>query len=376
MKISVVTLAMMRKHQGKFYNAQDVGLGRALADMGNEVDVFNFVPIESGSDSAGIVTQLGERLYLHQIPSKSAGVHSMYKEDFLPEGTKGVICFSDNQMNFGRILGICRKRSIACLPYVGVLRSNSGSRIKGMLMNMISDNMKYYRKMTVLAKTPAVLASLREKGVNKAVLAPVCLDEEMLNREYADFDVDNLREQLGMRHAKDFTKGTILYVGRLQAEKQPVEMVRIFAKIKQDKPDCQLIMIGKGELEGQVKAEIKALNLDDSVTLLERVENSRMWEYYRMADAVVNLNEHEIFGMSILEAMYYERKVVAVSAPGPEFIIQDESMGVLCQNADMAAGAVYASDSRFDGKCAHKRIEENFLWKATAGIIAEQFSQI
>lgn len=388
MKISIVTLSMMKKQQGRFYNAQDIGLGRALADMGNEVDVFNFVSLkepEEDGDAKSIgktkpdkasVTELGERLCLHQIPSKSAGVHSMYKKDFIPKGTKGVICFSDNQMNFGHILKLCRKRGIPCIPYVGVLASNSSSRIKGMLMNLISDNMKYYRNMTVLAKTPAVREKLMNQGAYSVVLAPVCLDKTMLNQSYADTDDDVLKKELGQRHGMDFTGGLVLYVGRLQSEKEPVEMVRVFARIKQVKPDCRLIMIGRGELEGEVRAEIKRLELDKDVALLDRVENSRMWEYYRAADAVVNLNKHEIFGMSILEAMYYERKVVAVRSPGPEFIIKDESMGILCMDAEGAADAVYGKDTGFDAKSAHQRIEDKFLWGATARIISEEFEKL
>ena len=360
MKISIVTLAMMKKQQGRFYNAQDIGLGRALADMGNEVDVFNFISPEDSKEDSGAkssgktlpdaesVTQLGERLCLHQIQTKAAGVHSMYKKDFIPQGTQGVICFSDNQMNFGHVLKLCRKRRIPCIPYVGVLASNSGSRIKSMLMNLVSDNMKYYRHMTVLAKTPAVRENLMNQGACSVVLAPVCLDKTMLNQSYADTDVNELKKELGRRHGMDFTGGLVLYVGRLQAEKEPVEMVRVFARIK----------------------------LDKDVALLDRVENSRMWEYYRAADAVVNLNKHEIFGMSILEAMYYERKVVAVRAPGPEFIIKDESMGILCMNADMAAEAVYKKDTGFDQKSAHQRIEDKFLWSATAEIISGELVKL
>lgn len=388
MKISIVTLAMMKKQQGRFYNAQDIGLGRALADMGNEVDVFNFILPEDSKEESGAkgsgktlpdaesVTQLGERLYLHQIQTKAAGVHSMYKKDFIPQGTQGVICFSDNQMNFGHVLKLCRKRRIPCIPYVGVLASNSGSRIKSMLMNLVSDNMKYYRHMTVLAKTPAVRENLMNQGACSVVLAPVCLDKTMLNQSYADTDVDELKKELGRRHGLDFTGGLVLYVGRLQAEKEPVEMVRVFARIKHVKPDCRLIMIGRGELEGEVRAEIKRLGFGEDVVLLDRVENSRMWEYYRAADAVVNLNKHEIFGMSILEAMYYERKVVAVRAPGPEFIIKDESMGILCMNADMAAEAVYKKDTGFDQKSAHQRIEDKFLWSATAEIISGELAKL
>ena len=372
MKISIVTLGMMQKQQGKFYNAQDIGLGRALANMGNDVDVFNFVPLEAMSGEN--VEELGERLRFHQIPTKATGVHSMYKKDFIPEDTQGVVCFSDNQMNFERILGFCKKRGITCIPYVGVLGSNNDNKLKGMLMNMISDNMKHYRMMTVLAKTPDVMKEMKGQGVNSVVLAPVCLDETLLNKNYAETDINDIKAELGRLHGRDFSGNVVLYVGRLQAEKQPVEMVDVFAEIKKMVHSSQLVMIGSGPLEGAVRAEIGRKGLFECVTLIDRVENSQMWKYYRMADNVINLNEHEIFGMSILEAMYYERRVVAIDSPGPKFIMENDSQGMVCESIDNVAEAVYKPNGKFDGKEAHRRIEENFLWPATAEIIMQQLS--
>ena len=163
-------------------------------------------------------------------------------------------------------------------------------------------------------------------------------------------------------------------MGRLQEEKHPVEMVDVFADIKKMIHSSQLIMIGKGHLEGSVKAEIGRKGLFDSVTLVERVENSQMWKYYSIADVVVNLNDHEIFGMSILEAMYYGKHVVAVSAPGPDYIIQNKAQGTLCESEEDVAQAVYKPGKEFDSEAAHERVENNFLWNVTARTIMQQLT--
>lgn len=371
MKISIVTLSMMPGNKLKFYNAQDTGLGRALADAGNDVDIFHFVPEGSASDES--VEQLSDRLRFHKIPAKSVGVHSIYRRDFIPDGTEGVVCFSDNQINFGRILGFCRKRNIRCLPYVGVLGSNNDSRLKGMLMNMVADNVKYYRNMTVLAKTPKAAEELQARGAASVVVAPVCLDNALLNKDYADTDINSIRAELGAAHGMDFTGKVILYVGRFNQEKQPVEMVDVFGRIRKAIPSSKLVMIGSGPLEAEVKARITGNGLQDCVTVVDRVANNLMWKYYRMADVVVNLNQHEIFGMSILEAMYYERRVAAIRSPGPEFIIQSPLQGTLCDSISGVVDAVCDQHTVFDGKAAHERILNNFLWNVTADIIMRQF---
>ena len=49
-----------------------------------------------------------------------------------------------------------------------------------------------------------------------------------------------------------------------------------------------------------------------------------------MSRYYVNLNRHEIYGMAILEAMYYECPVIAFHAPGPDFLLDNGRCGYLC----------------------------------------------
>ena len=107
----------------------------------------------------------------------------------------------------------------------------------------------------------------------------------------------------------------------MTAEKQPVKMIQLFLKLYEKNTDYRLLMVGQGELLESVQQEIRKSQLENVVIIHKKVPNDRMWELYRMSDCYVNLNTHEIFGMAILEAMYYENVVVALRAPGPELII-------------------------------------------------------
>lgn len=53
------------------------------------------------------------------------------------------------------------------------------------------------------------------------------------------------------------------------------------------------------------------------VKIIDRVPYEEMWKIYVMSDYFVNLNRGEIFGMAIMEAVYYETSVAAIAAPGP-----------------------------------------------------------
>ena len=81
-----------------------------------------------------------------------------------------------------------------------------------------------------------------------------------------------------------------------------------------------------------------------------------------------NLNRQEIFGMAILEAMYYGCKVVAWHAPGPDFIIEDGVSGCLVNDDRELINKVF--DEQDFSQSAHRRICDKFTWESTARTIA------
>ncbi|MCD8239589.1 MAG: glycosyltransferase [Clostridiales bacterium] len=156
----------------------------------------------------------------------------------------------------------------------------------------------------------------------------------------------------------------ILFIGRLIEEKQPLKMIEIFSQLYQMDSSYRLLMVGTGPLMDKVKEKVKNANLVDVVTQIEKIPNSDIWELYRLADCFVNLNQQEIFGMAILEAMYYGCKVIAWHAPGPDFIIDDGVSGYLIGNDKEACERIL--DSADIEKAAKMHILNQFTWKKSA----------
>jgi 1,2-diacylglycerol 3-alpha-glucosyltransferase len=125
-------------------------------------------------------------------------------------------------------------------------------------------------------------------------------------------------------------------------------------------------LVGKGELENDVKKEILDRNLKDKVKLYDKVPNDKMWELYRLSDCYVNLNTHEIFGMAILEAMYYENEVIALKAPGPEYIIENGKSGYICNNEEELTERILLADKETIGLKAKQRVLDKFIWDKSA----------
>ena len=80
--------------------------------------------------------------------------------------------------------------------------------------------------------------------------------------------------------------------------------------------------------------------------MIAALPNEQVQPYYHAADAFLNFNDHEIFGMSILEALYAGCPVIARHAPGPDPALQRLAPAM--------------------GPAAHQSVLERFQWKATA----------
>lgn len=74
--------------------------------------------------------------------------------------------------------------------------------------------------------------------------------------------------------------------------------------------------------------------------MIHQLPNESVHVYYHACDAFVNLNDQEIFGMSLLEAMFAGCPPVARHAPGPDLIIEDGLSGWLCSTVPQLAEAL------------------------------------
>lgn len=359
MRIGLLITSVGNFGQQGFYNAQEIGLAKELDKLFEEVLVYKAVPESQPKQIIKIEGCMNSALY--QTPVKSNGINGIWNCDIMDSTINALVYFSDTQLSVPEVYRWCKKNDVTLFPYIGVVESHSTSRFKKMIIDtLFRRNINVYKKCTCFVKTPTVEKKLNSLGIKNTEVIPVGLDVSLLKEGYEDTSLTELKRKYGYSE-KD---KVLLFIGRLIDEKQPIKMIEILSEVRK-KDDCyKLLMVGKGELKHAVENKINELGLTDLVQMIAQIPNSDIWELYRFADAFVNLNQQEIFGMAILEAMYYGCKVVAWNAPGPNLIIENGKSGWLVKNTQEVIEKILNSENIKNE--AHKRIAGEFTWESSA----------
>ena len=345
-----------------FYHSQEVGLGKALTERGHRVTIYKCVAKDKPAEHHVIE----DNLDVYYIPVRALGVHGLMSASVLDPALDGLLLFSDTQLFLPRIYRYCLRHHIAFVPYIGIAHSaqrNMKSRVMDIAFAL--GTLAIYKKLPVIAKSQAVQEELFALGVKRCSIAPVGLDRSELKTDFASYD------RLALRKAYGYTENDVIisFVGRLKPEKSPVETIELFASIKDRKP-FKLLMVGEGYLKEKVEEKIEELGLRDRVQLIERVPYEKMWEIHWISDYFLNLCTREIFGMALLESVYYRSSAAALHAPGPNAILTDLPGHHLCDTIEQAGEWTCQEkpDEAILEKSSHKLLER-FSWS----ICAEQF---
>lgn len=364
MKIGLLITSIGNFGQKGFYNAQEVGLAKALDRHFDSVCVYKLVTRDIEKTEEKIVGC--KNTILKYIPSKNFGINGLLDTSLLDSSLDVLVYFSDTQIVVPKVFRWAVDHKIKFYPYIGVVESHSTSKWKKWIMDLLfKRNLKVYQKCLCFVKTPIVEKRLRELGVMKTKVMPVGLDIDLLHKGYESEDRLQLRNKYGF----DKSDKVLLFIGRMIDEKQPLKMLDIFERMKTQDARYKLLMVGTGPLDSVVADRIRQQGTESAIKQIKKIPNNKIWELYYIADCFVNLNQQEIFGMAILEAMYYGCKIVAWKAPGPELIIENGNSGWLVQSDEEVIECIQDNKNTTDN--AHDRVLSRFTWEYTARNIAE-----
>lgn len=150
----------------------------------------------------------------------------------------------------------------------------------------------------------------------------------------------------------------ILFVGRLVSYKGVSYLIKAFSRLKND---AQLIIIGSGVLENELRKLTAKLNLNNKINFIRPQAKKYLHAYYKAADILVlpSISETEAFGLVQIEAMYHKTAIINTSLPtGVPFVSKHNESGytVPPKNSKKMAQKI---DKLLSSKSALNKLQEN-----------------
>ena len=161
----------------------------------------------------------------------------------------------------------------------------------------------------------------------------------------------------------------VVAVGRLVPVKRFDVLLRALARVKQEQPELEAVIVGEGNERPALEALRAELGATEWVQLPGRVEEEDLVSWYRRAWVVASSSQREGWGMTLTEAAACGTPSVATNIAGHADAVLDRESGLLVEAGDLAGalGRVLGDDvlrSRLSkGALARARW---FTWEATA----------
>lgn len=158
-------------------------------------------------------------------------------------------------------------------------------------------------------------------------------------------------------------------------------LLHALAKVRTEREDAHLVVIGKPKLNSKVPALIERLGLSGAVRFVSGVTTERIVELYAEAEAAVVPSLYEGFSLPCAEAMTCGVAVVATTGGAiPEVVGPNGEGGLLVPpgDPDALAGGILTALGDADlrarlGAAARTRALDRFTWTATARGTVEQY---
>jgi glycosyltransferase involved in cell wall biosynthesis len=179
---------------------------------------------------------------------------------------------------------------------------------------------------------------LETAGFASTVVVPVLVDLAAFDREVDDSLLTRLRD------AKADGGRDWLFVGRIAPNKCQHDLVAALAAHRRAYgSNDRLHLVGSSTSKSYsfaLERFVAALGLEDAVEITGPVATAALGAYYRAADVLVCVSEHEGFCVPLLEAMHHDVPVIAFAAGAVRETVGDGGLVLDRKDPETVAAAV------------------------------------
>ena len=354
------------------YNHQELGLAKAFIRKGYQCDIMcccNETPSIQKID-------IGNGNYVTLYCMKAIKVLKngfYYNVDHLFSKYDMLHVSEYNQMfSWHMAKKYANKMIIYHGPYYSIFnkRYNAMSKVFDALF------LKRYIKLGTYFITKSNLATdyLKDKGIKNVTTIGVGIDIEALSTSEKE-------KHSFVKQLSEVNSFKLLYIGRIEPRRNPYFLIDLLYEILARRENVSLVIVGTGD-EKYVKSVFnyaREKSVFDKIIYKEKLEQKYMEQLYLSSDIFLLPTIYDIFGMVLLEAMYFKKCVLTTVNGGSNMLINNGKNGFVFEKFDSANWAntiEYLMDNK-EAKIAveemvYKKITTKFTWE----ILSSQFLKV
>lgn len=137
----------------------------------------------------------------------------------------------------------------------------------------------------------------------------------------------------------------LLFVGRIAPNKKQEDVIRAFyCYQRRYNPQSRLFLVGSAggmeKYESELHGYVDRLGIADKVIFPGHIKFDAILAYYHLADVFVCMSEHEGFCVPLVEAMYFDKPIVAYRSSAIPETLGDGGLLLEDKDPEMAAAVI------------------------------------
>lgn len=175
-----------------------------------------------------------------------------------------------------------------------------------------------------------------------------------------------------------------MYVGRIEPRRNTIFLLDVFREVYEDNKDIRLLIVGRGEDEYKEKCfeHAKEIGIQNAIIYEEYLDQKYLPLVYSYSDVFLLPTSYEIFGMVLLEAMYFGAPAITTYNGGSSMLIKNGQNGIIIDNFQISDWKESVQRLLCDDILKSKivenakfKIENEFTWEALADKFIEVFEK-
>ena len=354
------------------YNVQEIGIAKALASRGITCGVVLYAGKSEERKELYRFEKDGKEFSFFVYHLKG---FSVFKNGFMPAVYRLMREYDVLQVHeYDQIFSwmLYSRLKLPTVIYHGPYYHTyaRGYNLKCRVFDMLFLRNRKYKHVIALTKSELAADFLRNKGFSQVRAVGVGVDSEQFSVKEG--------EEVACRLQEDESCFRLLYVGKIEERRNVYFLIELFELLQKKRENIRLVIVGDGE-EQYRKAfldRIRPWTENGKIIYYQKATQKELALIYQRSDMFVFTSNYEIFGMVLLESMYFGLPVISSMNGGASVLINSGKNGYVMDsfNADLWAEKILAvaEDEELRhvmGREAKQTIEKHFLWDR----LADQF---